>query len=327
MGHELIDEALHWLAIVRDGDCSDDERHAFESWVRTSDAHASAWQRACDVWNKSDALAATDAFAGVSLNASVLEDTAAPAVVPKAAARTGKALSRRQWMQMAAAGAAVAVPGYYIWTSGAFADYATGVGERRTVELPDRSVVEMGSSTVLNVDYRADTRRLSLERGEAYFRPRSGGARPFIVDARKGRIGTGGAAFNVKILDDATAVTAFKDTVDITLQDDASVSLGASRQVSFGGAGFSSPKRIDPNAVLAWRSGRIIFQDAPLRDVVADLERHRRGRIVILDESLGDALVTAVFKTSETTAAIDTIADIMSIRATWVTPYLVILSG
>ena len=64
----------------------------------------------------------------------------------------------------------------------------------------------------------------------------------------------------------------------------------------------------------AWRSDRIIFQDVPLRRVLAELERYRRGRIILMDSSIGDIPVTAIFQTARTESALQTIADTLGVR-------------
>ena len=47
--------------------------------------------------------------------------------------------------------------------------YFTRIGEQRTIELDDGSVVTLNTAGQLVVDYSGTTRRILLERGEAYF--------------------------------------------------------------------------------------------------------------------------------------------------------------
>ena len=54
----------------------------------------------------------------------------------------------------------------------------------------------------------------------------------------------------------------------------------------------------------AWRRDRLVFQDAPLGEVVADLERTRGGRIVLTDQRLRALPVTAVFDARQADVAL-----------------------
>lgn len=53
---------------------------------------------------------------------------------------------------------------------------------------------------------------------------------------------------------------------------------------------------------LAWRSGFLDFQDAPLREVVSEMQRYTPQEIVILDEELADLRFGGVFRIGQTQA-------------------------
>ncbi|MDJ0930597.1 FecR domain-containing protein [Breoghania sp.] len=55
-------------------------------------------------------------------------------------------------------------------------------------------------------------------------------------------------------------------------------------------------KRIvsDPT-VTSWRNGLLIFDDQPLGEVVADLNRHRRGKVIVAGNGLRALRVSGVF--------------------------------
>jgi transmembrane sensor len=74
--------------------------------------------------------------------------------------------------------------------------------------------------------------------------------------------------------------------------------------------------------VAAWRRDRIVFEDTPLRRVLAELERYRRGRIILTSDRIGSIPVTAVFDTRQTEAALQTIAETLPIRIFHATGYV-----
>jgi ferric-dicitrate binding protein FerR (iron transport regulator) len=50
---------------------------------------------------------------------------------------------------------------------------------------------------------------------------------------------------------------------------------------------LGSPVNVDPVAVMAWREGQLVFRQAPLAEVVNEVNRYRNGRIVLANEALG----------------------------------------
>ncbi|MFG3757292.1 hypothetical protein ACGE32_33645, partial [Klebsiella pneumoniae] len=60
--------------------------------------------------------------------------------------------------------------------------------------------------------------------------------------------------------------------------------------------GLGAVTAVDPTVVTAWRSGYLMFRKEPLDRVIAEVNRYRPGRIVLLDATLGRGLVTARFK-------------------------------
>jgi transmembrane sensor len=66
-----------------------------------------------------------------------------------------------------------------------------------------------------------------------------------------------------------------------------SADLGAGRQIAYADGALGSPVNVDPVAVMAWREGQLVFRQAPLAEVVNEVNRYRNGRIVLANEALG----------------------------------------
>ena len=77
----------------------------------------------------------------------------------------------------------------------------------------------------------------------------------------------------------------------------------------------------------AWRDGRLIFAGQPLAAVLAELNRYRRGRIVLLDRGLGARRVTGAFDARNTDEALDVIAATMGARIRRLSPLLVLVGS
>ncbi len=73
-------------------------------------------------------------------------------------------------------------------------------------------------------------------------------------------------------------------------------------------------EQIDANAETAWRRGKLIFNRRPLGDVVADIERYRRGKIVVVRNDLDSLEVTGVFDLADPEALLRVIEDTLPVR-------------
>ena len=330
----LIEEALRWLVVLRDKAASDSDREAFAFWLKKDPRHEAAWRRAQQVWMRvgkiGPAFAKREAAAALAAQQSetvpVLRAAGPRPVVPQATAARRVLVGRRRLLYAAAAVTAVAVPaGVLLSSPGLLADQRTAAGERRTVTLQDGSTVELGAASSLSVDFSPELRRVVLHEGEAFFNVTSDRGRPFMVEAASGRTRALGTAFDVKLGGDSVTVSVTEHSVEVSVEG-ADIVVGEGQQVRYSRRKISAVREADLGQVEAWRRDRLIFQEAPLGDVVADLERYRGGRIVMTESRLRDIPVTAVFDAKQADAAVDTIAATLPIRVRRVTDLLVVLS-
>lgn len=77
----------------------------------------------------------------------------------------------------------------------------------------------------------------------------------------------------------------------------------------------------------AWRDGRLIYSGKALAAVLTELNRYRRGRIVLLDRGLGERRVTGAFDARNTDDALDVIAATMGTRIRRLSPLLVLVGS
>jgi transmembrane sensor len=298
----MIEEALRWLVVLQDKGAGEADRRAFDRWLAADTRHEAAWQRAQYVWTRLDTLA------------------------PALYTQTRPAARRRQFIYAVAAAVAASSTGVVLTQPGLFADYGTRVGERRSISLQDGSTVELASASSLSADLRADIRRVVLHAGEAFFTVSPDPARPFVVEAAAGRTQALGTAFDVKRHGESVTVGVTRHSVAVSVEGTSRVVVAEGQQVSYERQRLSEVRAVEPGQIAAWRRGRLIFQEAPLGEVIADLERYRGGSIVMTDSRLRAVPVTAVFDTRQADAALDTIAASLPIRVRRVTGLLTILS-
>ncbi len=226
----------------------------------------------------------------------------APREIEAASARTYVALLR------VAAAAVIIVGGTILWQNLRRSEYnasgrtfATSVGERRQVVLNDGTKVLLGPTSRLVVARSDnDDRRLVSLDGIAYFSVIHDPAHPFTVKAGSISIQDVGTAFAVESDDSAGTRVAV---------DSGSVAIGAADQKHSVGAVLNARDRavVDAQGVvaversvvteddLAWIQGRLIFRDAPLVLVGAELYRWYGVRLRVADSSLANLHLTASF--------------------------------
>ena len=192
--------------------------------------------------------------------------------------------------------------------------YATSVGERRQVILRDGTKVLLGPTSRLVVPApTGDDQRLVTLDGIAYFSVVHDASHPFTVRAGSISIQDIGTAFAVENDDSAGTRVAV---------DSGSVAIGAADQNHVRGAVLNARDRaiVDADGVvsversavseddLAWTQGRLIFRDAPLVLVGAELYRWYGVRLRVADPALANLHLTASFSGEPIDRVLDVIA-------------------
>lgn len=335
----LIEEALRWSVLLKSKQASDSDRAAFEQWLQADPRHEAAWIQAQQVWMRVGKIGPAFAnrpppppprrYHATSSAAAPTPDAPRLAADPTLRSSVPRAprSSRRRLLYTAAAMAALSVPtALVLWRPGLFADLRTGVGERRSITLQDGSKVELAGASALSVDFTTAERRVVLQEGEAFFDVVEEATRPFVVAAEGGHVRAPGGAFDVRMAAGSVTVAVVTGAVDVSLANQLPVNVAMGQEVRYGAGRMGDVREADLVRVEAWRQDRLVFLNAPLSDVVADLERYRPGRIVITDRSLHDRPVTGSFDTRQTDTALDLIAANMPLRVRRLTDFLVVLS-
>ena len=210
------------------------------------------------------------------------------------------------------------------------ADYATAVGEMRSVTLSDGSRVQLNTDTALAVRFSDDRRRIDLYRGEAFFTVARSSDRPFQVDAGGGTALAVGTAFNVRAVDETVTVAVWNGRVEISLEPGResfgeAVTIDAGLEARYGPGGEIETRNADLATAADWRQGRLIFADRPLRSVVAELDRYRPGVIVFLNSAIAEARFTGSLSLHDTDQALAAIESALPVEVRRITRWLTVL--
>lgn len=201
----LVQDAAHWCMRLHAEDFSEEERGEFQRWLAADPRHAAEYAEMEEIWALSE----------------LLPRTPAPELRNHAATRPlGR--RRRGWKSQARAAALALLmlptAGYLGWLQGWIpSNYQRyeAEGNVRHAVLPDGSEVELDLNTQLSFANFKDIRRVSLDRGEAYFHVTHDSAHPFVVKAGNGSITVTGTRFNVWKYQDNVVVTVTEGSVKV----------------------------------------------------------------------------------------------------------------
>ena len=254
-------EAIDWL--IRQRDPAFAAWDDFADWLARDPGHAAVY----------DALAMLDA------DLDALPKPASPVIREQPAPRR---FPRRAWFGGAIAAAlvvTVGLPGLRLFDGANRIE--TAAGEHRTVELADGSRIEINGGSVVELD--TDRPRFArLESGEAMFHVVHRDEAPFVVETGDARLVDLGTAFNVIRRARATSVAVSEGIVVYNPGRD-NVRMGAGQGIEARDGDRAPPKvrTIDAAGVGGWRSGQLVYSNAPLATVAEDLRRTAGIRLTL----------------------------------------------
>lgn len=333
-------EAADWFARLAADDVSDDDYTRYRAWRDSDQANAAAFDGVSRAWDiagrhadtaeilemRVTALAersqsghgALQAYRNVAIAACLALMVAVGVVLLNGIPRTGSQADEPVRIAEVAAPTEQetakeddaspeleVVPASLEFQSG----YSTRIGQMARFELPDGSVIELNTGSEVQVDYSVGERNLRLLRGEAVFTVAKDVDRPFVVTAGESRVVALGTVFSVRKSDDDARVVLFEGSVRVDKETGAggakSARLVPGDEITIRRNKPFSITKTQLSQAASWRGGRLVFEQTPLRDVLAEFNRYSVQQHVLGDPSLGDFLVSGTFriKSSEHFAA------------------------
>ena len=214
--------------------------------------------------------------------------------------------------------------------------YTTSVGEQTTVLLKDGTRMSLNTSTRVRVELASAQRSVRVVEGEALFEVAKDPLRPFVVQVADREVVALGTVFSVRLgptdeVSDTLAVTLIEGQVSVRSANKESGKAVEARPVLLSPGDrlrLNEPSGKDAkiaqratmqmdrpfvDQLLAWRRNEAVFDNVPLSDAVAEMNRYSRQPIVLAGDSSKALRISGVFRTGDNVAFARAVAAVLGL--------------
>ncbi|WP_312935772.1 FecR family protein [Pseudomonas sp.] len=257
------EQAAHWFTRLLHVPKDHPDHEQLRAWLAANPLHAREYQAFSELWGDFSSTANTQALAQAMER------------------RHGRRTFMRRGMLGLVGVLAVGLAWRYRQPLEWEARYATAIGERRRVSLPDGSEVHLAADTRLHVRFERGRRQVYLLQGQAVFDVAHETDRAFRVDGGLAQVTVLGTRFVVARDPLELRVSVARGSVRVE-NDEGSVVLAAGDVASCNG--HTAPHRLDVAAsnAFAFEQGRLVLEQAGLEEIATSLSRYHRQPVRVL---------------------------------------------
>lgn len=313
---QVRERAAEWLVAFCEREVDASRREVFDRWLRASPEHVRAYLQISALWESAGLLVESakidlEELVQRALREHNVQSLSLKDMSPRVSsgASAPHPIVSPTWWPVAAGflflGAFAAIVWWQFMRTPV---YETGAAEQRILRLPDGSTVQLNARSRIELHFTKGERAIDLVEGEAMFSATQDPSRPFTVRSDVADVRAVGTRFDVYRKSSGTIVTVMEGKVAIGTDSLAAAKEPASPVLLSAGEqaiATSQPPlhayRTNVFAATAWTQGKLMFDSAPLREVVAEFNRVSTRRITIQDTSLLDLHVSGVFPAADST--------------------------
>jgi len=208
-------------------------------------------------------------------------------------------------------------PGVITYTS-----YSTRKGERKEIQLPDRSVVTLNAASTLQVasDFGIKNRNVLL-RGEAFFQVSKDKSRPFIITTGKIQTRVVGTSFDINAYPDGNLISVAVATGKVMVEkEDASGETLIGKNLTHNHLLVYNLKTdsyfhtlTDVGALSAWRTNKLVFNRVSIAQIARVLERNYNVPVMLVGKPHKQGLYTVTFDNAPINEILPLLADLSGV--------------
>jgi transmembrane sensor len=313
--------AAEWMVRISAGKLSDQDQRSLEIWLAQKPENKAALEKARQLWSLSAQLR----------NSATARSLLASAESPSPSQRVFTHRTFGRYLATAAAAAAAIVVIFsglprieqflsspkVLRNGGA----ATSRGENANYTLADGSRLTLSAATTVRIAFNDKERIVFLTGGEGFFDVKHNPDRPFIVIAGKRRVVVAGTKFNVDYLPDQSdmAVAVVEGLVNVTYPTaragNQTIPIKQDAVIQFPANGSAVRRPISPARASAWREGKLYFDDAPLSEVLASVNRYSSKPLMVSNPEMQKLTVTGMFRAGDLKAVLMSLNDLYGVKS------------
>lgn len=195
---------------------------------------------------------------------------------------------------------------------------ASARGERRQMTLPDGSVLDINTGTQAVARLYEDRRVIDLIEGEVFFAVKHDAQRPFVVEAGATRVVVTGTRFNVRHDAGGARVSVESGSVEVSSgpwwkRQSRALAKGQGVDV-LADRTLGDVQQRDLRSLLAWQRGKIVFENTPLVQAVAEINRYLPQPARLDTPALRDHRIAGIFSVDDPEALVDMLPEFVPVR-------------
>ena len=295
-GSEIDRIAREWVQRVALRQMTAAQADALRQWCQADPRHGAAFAEAHRLWQGMAPAAALSEARGRERRLSRPARRALGAGL--ACAATG-------------AGVAVVAPPFGLWPS--WRNWAPTIAPPRASSAASYCRGRRAGSEHAHQHRAARRRRRADQR-----RGRDlAGRREQSVHRQRGRrrVMARDAVFELRHTDGSVCVTCLSGAVEVALAS-GGATLAAAQRLVYDAAGLQPARALDADDLPAWREGFLRFRQAPLAQVLDEINRYRSGRVILMAQSLAARPVSVRVELARLDTAIAQIRENFQLDAT-----------
>jgi transmembrane sensor len=280
-------EALNWLLQLKSEDMSAENRDEFVAWLSGHPKNIEKFQHFNALWDATEILK-TDSFTNKVLNRRRARRIPTHAI--ESSGHPHDRSFKTSWLSVAAV-ILLIVTGVFFTQHHLDSEeiYNTATGEHRSILLNDGSIIHLAPETKISVFFTPEQRHFTMEKGKALFSVAYDPDRPIVVSTDTLYIRAIGTEFLVNRLNrEKLSVSVTEGKVEIAKKttDDFRgrkiIDMGETVIVNEQKSTYQV-KPVDIAQATSWQEGRLYFSRALLPDVICEVNRYLKKKIVIGD--------------------------------------------
>lgn len=306
---KVVEQAIAWRVRLATGSCAAETFAACRNWRSQHPEHELAWRR-------------LDALEGrfAAIPAALGHATLAAARHDPQRRRALKALV----LLVAAGGAGVFGVSNGKVVQPWLANLRTGVGERRSLKLPDGGRLHMNAGSALDIDFAAERRQLRLYQGEILLETGNEAAqRPLLVSTDFGSLRALDTRLLLRQHADGMQLAVYAGLVEVKPAEGRLQRVQEGWQARFDAHGVTAPQPAQ-SELASWVDGVLVARDMRLDQFVAEFERQRHG-LLRCDPAIAGLRISGVFPLDDRERALAAVARTLPVQVVYRTRWWVTL--